>query len=113
MIFLLPFSAVLFGGLHLLNVLGGADLFLTLLQVLNTTAFGFICIAFYCKTNHILPCILCHGLYNAFDIFMPADRYDAMFLGEAIVIITAFIYGIYLMKMNNFNGESSLYSVID
>ncbi len=44
---------------------------------------------------------------------MPADRYDAMFLGEAIVIITAFIYGIYLMKMNNFNGESSLYSVID
>lgn len=106
-------SAVLFGGLHLLNVLGGADLFLTLLQVLNTTAFGFMCAAFYCKTNHILPCILCHGLYNTFDIFMPTESLDVMFLGEAIVIIIAFAYGIYLIKTDNSMIKTPCIPIID
>lgn len=91
-------SALLFGGLHLLNILGGAELFLTLFQVLNTTAFGFMCAAFYRKTNHIMPCIICHSLYNAFDIFMPVSSTNGMLFCELLVIMTAFAYGIYIMK---------------
>lgn len=94
-------SALLFGGLHLLNVLGGADMLMTLLQVLNTTAFGFMCATFYCKTNHIWPCILCHSLYNVFDIFMPMTYSNSMLLCEAFVIILSLIYGIYLLKINS------------
>lgn len=97
-LFAIMASALLFGGLHMLNAFAGANIFHTFLQVLNTTSFALMCAAFYCRTNHIMPCIICHSLYNVFDTFMPNHLSAAMIMAEGIVVVVSLVYAVYLLK---------------
>lgn len=90
-------SALLFGGLHMLNLLGGAEFYITLLQVLNTASFGLMCAAFYYRTNCIMPCILCHGIYNVCDTFMIEQLSSGFYLAQGLVILISLGYAAYLL----------------
>ena len=95
-------SSALFGIIHLSNIFMGADLVSTFLQVGYAMAFGFMCAAFFYKTDNIIPCIICHAVGNALDIFLPEDLSVTMqYIGCIAMIIIGLSYGIYLLTTKN------------
>ena len=57
-------SAVLFGLSHLLNVMGGAGLAETLLQMAFAFTYGIVMAFVILRTESILPCILLHAFHD-------------------------------------------------
>jgi len=57
-------SAFIFGGMHLGNVFAGQTLFVTLLQVAQTTAVGTLLGVIYYRTKNIWVPVFLHGFYD-------------------------------------------------
>ena len=62
-------SSVTFGIGHVVNLLNGAELVPTLLQICYATAVGYLFVIIFYKSGTLLPCILTHSLNNALSIF--------------------------------------------
>lgn len=91
-------SSSLFGIIHLLNLFTGADIVSTVFQVFYAAAFGFMCAAFFYRTGSIIPCIICHAVGNALDIFLPKDMSVTMqYIGCTAIVLSGSFYGIYLL----------------
>ena len=98
--------SLIFGIVHLANLFGGADIMQTFLQVFYASAFGFMCTAFFYKTNNIIPCVICHSLVDMIYVITPTDSAAQDVLFSIIVILFGTGYGIYLMK-NNYGGTET------
>ncbi len=95
-------STLIFGLFHALNLIFGADLVPTLLQVMYSMAFGFMCCAFFYKTKNIIPCIVCHALGNILDIFLSQNiSLTFQYIGCGVITIISIGYGIYLLLAKN------------
>ena len=85
--------------MHIINLTGGADIAVTLMQVVGCSAFGFACAVFIYKTKNILPCIITHGLINATDSLVRENaNIEIVLYGLWGVISLA--YGIYLLRLD-------------
>lgn len=92
-------SSLLFGVLHLSNLLAGAGLMETLFQVIYASFFGLMCAMFVVRTGNILPCIICHALENVTSLFLPEDVSAPLQLaGACFVIGSAAFYTWYLSR---------------
>ena len=90
--------SALFGVIHMLNLLTGADLVSTIFQSFYGAAFGFMCVVFFYKTNRILPCIICHAAGNVFSMFLPEHVSIVMqTIGCVVIVVVSVSYGIYLL----------------
>ncbi len=108
--FAIAISTLIFGLFHALNLIFGADLVPTLLQIGYSMAFGFMCCAFFYKTNNIIPCIICHALSNIFDTFLPQNTtLTFQYVGCAVMTVVSMGYGIYLLKSQNLVNTNSHY----
>lgn len=58
-------SALTFGIGHIVNLLNGAELVPTLLQIVYAVAVGFVFVALFIRSGSIVPCVLTHGVLNA------------------------------------------------
>lgn len=95
-------STLIFGFFHALNLIFGAELVPTLLQVVYSMAFGFMCCAFFYKTKNIIPCIICHALGNILDIFLPQNTsLTFQYVGCIVMTVISIGYGIYLLLAKN------------
>ncbi len=107
--FAIAISTVIFGLFHALNLIFGADLVPTLLQVVYSMGFAFMCCAFFYKTKSIIPCIICHALGNILDIFLSQNvSLTFQYIGCAVMTIISIGYGIYLLLAKNLvntNGD--------
>lgn len=90
-------SSSVFGLIHIVNLLGGADVLLTLVQIIGACAIGFVFAVYFYKTNNIIPCILCHGVYDVCYIFSSED-FNKIYLVYGVSIIISVAYGVYLLK---------------
>jgi membrane protease YdiL (CAAX protease family) len=65
-------SSITFGMGHIMNLINGsgAQLLPNLLQVIYAIAAGFLFVIIFYKTKSLLPCILTHGIFNAFSVFV-------------------------------------------
>ena len=96
------FPSLFFGILHLLNLLGGANLLLTILQCIYAFFFALMCSVFVYRTNNIIPCMICHSITNITDIFMPDNlTIQRQLLGCVVVIIPSAFYTLYLLRSKN------------
>ena len=100
--------SLLFGIVHLFNLLGGADIAQTLLQVCYASAFGFMCTAFFYKTDNIIPCMICHSLVDMVYVITPSDSVINDIIFSTIVILLGAIYGIYLMKNSSYTNLENI-----
>lgn len=90
-------SAVTFGIGHIVNLLAGQANLETVIQVFFAIAWGFIFTMVFYKSKSLLPCILVHGLVDAFSQFSANNITSAwIYMGATIVIAT--VYCIYLGK---------------
>lgn len=62
-------GSLTFGVGHIVNLLTGADLLFTLLQVAYATAIGYLFITIFLKSGSIVPCIIAHCLINGLSTF--------------------------------------------
>lgn len=104
-------SALLFALVHFINILAGANLSITLYQVIFAFSFGVVSSAILIKTRNILPNVIGHSLFN-FSGFIFADILNSEgVLNETVTLNLATIimisimllfvrYGINLLKKN-------------
>ena len=62
-------SAITFGVGHIINLLNGAELIPTLIQVCYATSIGFLFVIIFYKSKSLIPCIITHCIVNSLSIF--------------------------------------------
>ncbi len=106
-IFAIAISTLIFGLFHALNLIFGAELVPTLLQIVYSMGFGFMCCVFFYKTKNIIPCIICHALGNIFDIFLSQNAsLSFQYVGCVVMTVISIGYGIYLLLAKNLNNTN-------
>jgi len=91
-------SSLTFGAGHMVNLLLGAPLFETLLQLVYASAIGFCYTAIFIKGGSLLPCILSHALVNSMSVFaVQPSAQTQLFIALATTVISLG-YGAWLIK---------------
>ncbi|MCH5286472.1 MAG: CPBP family intramembrane metalloprotease [Christensenellaceae bacterium] len=62
-------SSVTFGLGHIVNLLNGAPLFETLMQIVYAVALGFLFTFIFLKSGSLIPCIVTHSAINSLSTF--------------------------------------------
>lgn len=92
-------SSIVFGMIHIFNLLSGADMKLTIAQVVYATALGLMFAMFFCKTNNVIPCMICHSIINITNTFLPKGLSNVqVYTGWIILIVVSVFYAYYLYK---------------
>ena len=88
-------SSITFGIGHIVNLLNGADLIPTLLQVCYAIAIGYMLVMVFYKSKSLIPCIIFHGVFNSLSIFSTGN---STILSSIILIVISLTYAIYINK---------------
>lgn len=91
-------SSVTFGIGHAVNLLLGAPVLATVLQLIYATAIGFLFTALFLSGKSILPLIASHMFINATSIFARPLTQTADILLAAFQTVLALAYGAWIMK---------------
>ena len=96
-------SALTFGMGHILHLFDGSGMTLVanFCQVLGALGVGFLFQAVFFTTGSLIPCIITHGLYDAFSAFANETGLSDSFriITSIVIVVIAGLYGIYLLKM--------------
>ena len=90
-------SSITFGIGHIVNLLNGADLVPTLMQIGYATAIGYLFVVIFYKSKSLIPCIVAHSLNNALSIFN-VDNNISLYVAPIFLMIVPVIYAIYINK---------------
>lgn len=91
-------SSLTFGIGHIVNLLNGAPLFPTLLQLCYASAIGYLFTILFYRTKNLMPCVISHIIINATSIFA-VERNDANRIFTSIVLVVVSVsYGVYLSR---------------
>ena len=90
-------SSVTFGIGHIVNLLNGAELISTLMQICYAISIGFLFVIIYYKSKSLLPCIITHCLVNSLSIFNIENTLST-YIAPVFLTIVPIIYVIYIQK---------------
>ena len=92
-------SSLTFGIGHIVNLLNGAELFSTLLQICYAVAIGFLFTIIFYKGKSLIPCILTHSIVNSLSAFAvaPAPTYEIV--SSVIVTVVSLGYAAIILTM--------------
>ena len=91
-------SAITFGIGHIVNLINGADLVPTLIQICYAVSIGFLFVTIFYKSKSIIPCIITHSLINALSIFNVENTIISLYVTPIVLIIVPILYTIYINK---------------
>lgn len=91
-------SAITFGIGHIVNLLNGADVIPTLLQICYATSIGFLFVMIFYKSKSLVPCIITHSLINSLSIFGSANE-ALTYVTSVFLIVVPLVYVFYINKM--------------
>lgn len=98
-------SSVSFGMGHIVNLLFGAPLWDTLLQLVYASAIGFCYTAVFLLGGSIVPCIVSHIFVNATSIFAAETSAGADITITVVQTVISTIYGLYLLNEYKKHGK--------
>ena len=90
-------SAITFGIGHIINLLNGADLIPTLMQICYAISIGYLFVIIFYKSKSLIPCIITHSLVNSLSIFN-VENVVSLYVSSAFLIIVPLVYAIYINK---------------
>ena len=93
-------SSITFGIGHIVNLLNGADLVPTLLQVCYAIAIGYMLVMIFYKSKSIMPCIIFHAVFNCLNIFATGE---SSIVSNIILIVMCLAYTLYIIKKTSSN----------
>ena len=88
-------SSITFGIGHIVNLLNGADLIPTLMQVCYAMAIGYMLVIIFYKSKSLISCIIFHGVFNSLSIFSIGE---SSIISSIILIAMCLGYTIYINK---------------
>ena len=91
-------SSVTFGMGHIINLLTGAPVFDTLLQLVYATAVGFCFTALFLTTGSILPCVLAHAAVNCMSVFALEPGPTGKVITATVQTVLGIGYGCWLLR---------------
>lgn len=91
-------SSVTFGIGHIVNLLNGADLIPTLIQICYAIALGFLFVTIFYKSKSLIPCIITHMMVNSLSIIGKDSTGISIYLIPIIIIIISISYIIFINK---------------
>lgn len=94
-------TSITFGIGHIINLLNGADLIPTLVQICYALSGGYMFAIILYKGNSLWPCIITHIGINTLSIFNFPNTFTSMYIGPIALIIISLSYAIYLNKRIN------------
>lgn len=94
-------SSLTFGIGHIVNLLAGADILSTLLQICCACAIGYAFTLFFIKKGSILPCILTHSLFNSLSVFSVEADGTHEIITSLVLAVVPVLYGLYLGKKSD------------
>lgn len=90
-------NSITFGIGHIVNLLNGADLVLTLMQICYAIAIGYLFVIIFYKSKSLIPCIIAHALINSFSIFN-IENTLSIYIVPAFLVVVSFAYATYINK---------------
>jgi len=90
-------SSVTFGIGHIINLLNGADLIPTIMQMCYAISIGYLFVIIFYKSKSLIPCIITHFLVNALSIFN-IENEISLYVSSAFLIVVPLVYAIYINK---------------
>ena len=91
-------SSLTFGMGHIVNLLNGAQLLPTLLQICYATAIGFLFTVLFLRSGTLLPCILTHSAVNSLSAFA-VERTGALDIAAAAVLTAVSLaYALWILR---------------
>ena len=91
-------SSVTFGIGHVINLINGADLVPTLLQICYAIAGGFMFTIIFYKSGTLIPCIVAHSLINATSAFEGQTSLTLNIITAVVLTVVSVGYSIWLWK---------------
>lgn len=101
-------SSVTFGIGHIVNLFAGQANVETVIQVFFAVAWGFILTMAFYRSGSLLPCIIVHGLVDAFSKFsgyIEGSTMEWVYMG--VTIVFSIIYCTYLSRVKTVFGEEA------
>lgn len=93
-------TSLTFGIGHIINLLNGAELVPTILQIIYATATGYLFAIIVVKGKSLWPCIVTHSIVNALSVFAANNIFTSI-VSPIILTIIPIAYAIYLNKRIN------------
>ncbi len=89
-------SSATFGIGHIVNLLNGAELLPTILQIISAIAIGFLFTLIFYKSKSLWPCIITHSIFNALSAFAVEPNNTGRILSCAAICLIAILYSVYI-----------------
>lgn len=89
-------SALTFGIGHIVNLLNGAELLPTIMQVFYAVSLGYLFVVIFYKSKSLVPCIVTHGVINSLAVFSVGDNSSLVI--SLILIMVSLGYAVYINK---------------
>ena len=90
-------SALTFGIGHIVNLLNGADLIPTLMQICYATATGYLFVVLFYKSKSLIPCIITHCLVNSLSVFN-VENTLSLYIAPVFLTVVPLVYAVYIHK---------------
>jgi len=100
-------SSLTFGFGHIVNLLLGAPVFETLLQLIYASAIGFCYTAVFLSCGSIMPCIISHALVNSLSVFAAEPSRVWLVVTALVQTIMSMGYGIWLLRKNGISLQAA------
>lgn len=93
-------SSLTFGIGHIVNLLNGAELFSTLLQLCYAVAVGFLFTIIFLRSKSLIPCILTHSAINSLSAFGVQGSKTLAIIFAAVLTVVSVFYALWIEKRN-------------
>lgn len=91
-------SSITFGIGHIVNLLNGANLVPTLLQICYAIAIGYLFVTIFNKSKSLIPCIITHIAVNSFSVLGVNSVGISTYLIPIMLIIISISYTTFINK---------------
>ncbi len=91
-------SSVTFGVGHIVNLLGGAPVGETLLQIVYATAAGFLFTAIFLRGGSLWPCIITHSAINSLSVIAGTQSAGLQVASAVFLTVVSSLYGFWIFK---------------
>ena len=90
-------SAITFGIGHIVNLLNGADVIPTIIQICYAISLGYLFVIIFYKSKSLVPCIITHAVINSLAIFN-VESTISLYISSLILTVIPLGYAIYINK---------------
>lgn len=91
-------SSITFGIGHIVNLLNGAEVLSTLLQICYATALGFLFTIIFYRSKSLVPCILTHSAINSLSAFAVRGSKTCEMVVAVVLTVVSLVYAVFIEK---------------